>query len=80
MGVFWMGAFAIYGVRSAYLSVPGISVSCAFFQIFMIMTANVSGVLTGEWKTVPTAARRGWWTGLGLLALATAIPITTTLF
>jgi L-rhamnose-H+ transport protein len=73
MGIFWMGAFAMYGVSSVYLGVLGTSVGWALFQIFMIMTANVSGVLTGEWRRAPVAARRGLWTGLALLALATAV-------
>jgi len=73
MGVFWMGAFAIYGVSAVYLGALGTSVGWALFQIFMIMTANLSGVLAGEWKDAPPAAKRGLWTGLLLLALATAV-------
>ncbi len=73
MGLFWMGAFALYGVSSVYLGALGTSVGWALFQIFMIMTANLSGVLTGEWKVAPAHARRGLWAGLGLLAVATAI-------
>jgi L-rhamnose-H+ transport protein len=73
MGVFWMGAFALYGVSSVYLGALGTSVGWALFQIFMIMTANLSGVLTGEWKGAPRAAMRGLWAGLALLAVATAV-------
>ena len=73
MGLFWMGAFAIYGVSSVYLGALGTSIGWALFQIFMIMTANLSGVLTGEWKTAPVHAKRGLWIGLGLLALATVV-------
>jgi len=73
MGVFWMAAFALYGVSSVYLGALGTSVGWALFQIFMIMTANLSGVLTGEWKGAPAAAQRGLWAGLGLLAVATVI-------
>ena len=53
MGVFWMGAFAIYGASSVYLGALGTSVGWALFQIFMIMMANLSGVLSGEWKSAP---------------------------
>jgi L-rhamnose-H+ transport protein len=73
MGVLWMGAFAVYGVSSVYLGILGTSVGWALFQIFMIMTANLSGVLTGEWKGAPAAARRGLWAGLALLAAATTM-------
>lgn len=73
MGILWMGAFAVYGVSSVYLGALGTSVGWALFQIFMIMTANFSGVLTGEWKNAPAPARQGLWSGLILLAAATAI-------
>jgi len=73
MGVLWMGAFAIYGVSSVYLGALGTSIGWALFQIFMIMTANLSGVLTGEWRVAPENARRGLWIGLSLLALATVV-------
>jgi L-rhamnose-H+ transport protein len=73
MGVLWMGAFALYGVSSVYLGVLGTSVGWALFQIFMIMTANLSGVLTGEWRQAPRAAKQGLWIGLALLAAATTV-------
>jgi L-rhamnose-H+ transport protein len=73
MGVLWMGAFAVYGVSSVYLGALGTSVGWALFQIFMIMTANLSGVLTGEWRTAPATASRQLWIGLGLLAAATVV-------
>jgi L-rhamnose-H+ transport protein len=68
-----MSAFAIYGVSSVYLGVLGTSVGWALFKIFMIMTANLSGVLTGEWRSAPVQARRGLWIGLSLLAAATIV-------
>lgn len=73
MGVFWMGAVAIYGVSSVYLGELGTSAGWALFQIFMIMTANLSGVLTGEWRGVAPRAMRKLWGGLALLAVATAV-------
>lgn len=73
MGILWMGAFAIYGVSSVYLGALGTSVGWALFQIFMIITANLSGVLTGEWRLAPPVAKRGLWIGFTLLAAATAV-------
>ncbi|MDE3167089.1 MAG: hypothetical protein KGN36_14885 [Acidobacteriota bacterium] len=73
MAVLWMGAVAIYGVSSVYLGELGTSAGWALFQIFMIITANLSGVLTGEWRGAPPAALRKLWGGLALLALATAV-------
>jgi L-rhamnose-H+ transport protein len=73
MAVFWMGAMAIYGVSAVYLGSLGTSVGWALFQIFMIMTANIGGVATGEWRKAAPRARQLLWLGLGLLAAATVV-------
>ena len=53
MAVLWMGAFAFYGMSSTYLGSFGTSIGWGLFQIFMIMTAILSGVWAGEWKSAP---------------------------
>jgi len=73
MGILWMGAFAIYGVSSVLLGVLGTSAGWALFQIFMIMTANCSGLLTAEWRGAPRSAKWGLAAGLVLLASATIL-------
>jgi L-rhamnose-H+ transport protein len=73
MGVLWMGAMAVYGTSSSFLGALGTSVGWGLFQIFMIMTANVSGVITGEWKSAAVRARGQLRFGLGLLAVATVL-------
>ncbi len=73
MGVLWMGAIAVYGTAAAFLGALGTSVGWGLFQIFMIMTANTSGVFTGEWKFASSEARRLLWIGLFLLAAATVL-------
>jgi L-rhamnose-H+ transport protein len=56
MGALWMGAFALYGMSAAYLGSLGTSIGWGLFQIFMIMTATLSGVWTGEWRHAPRSA------------------------
>ena len=73
MGVFWMGAIAVYGVATVYLGVLGTSVGWGLFQIFNIMSANLSGVWTGEWRKAPPGALRTLYGGIALLAAATVI-------
>ncbi len=73
MGVFWMGAMSLYGVAAVYLGALGTSVGWGLFQIFNIMAANLSGVLTGEWKGASSGAQRTLYAGLALLAVATVI-------
>jgi len=73
MGVLWMGAFALYGMSATYLGSLGTSIGWGLFQIFMIMTATLSGVLMGEWKGAPRSATLPLGLGLGSLTCATAL-------
>ena len=73
MGVLWMGAFALYGMSAVYLGSLGTSIGWGLFQIFMIMTATLSGIWTGEWKSAPRASRLLLILGLGCLTGATVL-------
>ena len=73
MAVLWMGAMALYGVASVYLGALGTSVGWGIFQIFMIMTANGAGLVTGEWRTAPRSARNTLYASLALLSVATGL-------
>jgi L-rhamnose-H+ transport protein len=73
MAVLWMGAMALYGVASVYLGALGTSVGWGIFQIFMIMTANGAGLVTGEWRTAPKSARNTLYASLALLSVATGL-------
>jgi L-rhamnose-H+ transport protein len=68
-----MGAIAVYGMSAAFLGALGTSVGWALFQIFMIMSANLSGVITHEWSGTPLRVRGLLAMGLGLLAVATVM-------
>jgi L-rhamnose-H+ transport protein len=73
MAVLWMGAMALYGVATVYLGALGTSVGYGIFQIFMIMTANGAGLITGEWRTAPRSARITLYASLALLFVATGL-------
>jgi L-rhamnose-H+ transport protein len=73
MSVLWMGAFALYGMSATYLGSLGTSIGWGLFQIFMIMTATLSGVLMGEWKGAPRSATLPLGLGLASLTCATAL-------
>lgn len=73
MAVLWMGAFALYGMSAAYLGIFGTSIGWGLFQIFMIITATVSGVVMGEWKQAPKQAVRILAFSLVLLVVATGL-------
>ena len=73
MAILWMGSMALYGMSSSYLGVFGTSAGWGLFQIFMIMTATLSGVLTGEWRCAPRRAIGLLGVGLTCLTVATAL-------
>ncbi|MDT7811864.1 MAG: hypothetical protein QOJ42_1780 [Acidobacteriaceae bacterium] len=56
MAILWMGAFALYGMSAVYLGALGTSIGWGLFQIFMIMTATLSGLLTAEWRGASRSA------------------------
>jgi L-rhamnose-H+ transport protein len=71
MGALWMGAFALYGMSATLLGALGTSVGWGLLQIFMIMTATLAGVFTGEWKNAPRSAK--WLLSSGVAGLTVAI-------
>jgi hypothetical protein len=73
MAILWMGAFALYGMSATYLGSFGTSVGWGLFQIFMIMAATFSGIVTGEWNGSPGVARVLLTLSLVCLISATAL-------
>lgn len=73
MAILWMGAMALYGMSATYLGRFGTSIGWGLFQIFMIMTATLSGVFTGEWRLAPRLARTLLVLSIACLGGATAL-------
>jgi L-rhamnose-H+ transport protein len=73
MAILWMGAFALYGMSGIYLGRFGTSIGWGLFQVFMIMTATLSGVFTGEWRFAPRLARTLLGLSIACLSCATAL-------
>lgn len=72
-GAMWMGAIAVYTSATTFLGVLGVSIGWALFQILMILTGNVAGMLTGEWRHMETRISRANLAGVALLFLAVAL-------
>jgi hypothetical protein len=49
-GIDWMAGMTAYGAGALSLGKTGTSTGWILFVSFMIIVANVSGALTGEWK------------------------------
>lgn len=73
MAVLWMGSMALYGMSAVYVGKLGTSVGWGLFQIFMILTATTSGLLTAEWKNAPRRAMTLLGTGMAALVGATLL-------
>jgi L-rhamnose-H+ transport protein len=73
MGVLWMGAFAIYGMSTTFLGALGTSVGWGLLQIFMIMTAILAGIFTGEWRYASRSAKLLLSAGIAGLTIATVL-------
>ena len=71
MGMLWIGAVAIYGVSTRYLGRLGDSAGWAIYQIAMVLTANIGGVMAGEWRGAPRRSLAALSFGVLVLILAT---------
>jgi L-rhamnose-H+ transport protein len=78
MGLLWIGAVAIYGVATRLLGHLGDSAGWAIYQITMVLTANVAGVLAGEWRAASLRASVVLSAGILVLILATVTVASST--
>jgi L-rhamnose-H+ transport protein len=72
MGVMWMAGMGLYGMGATRLGKLGPSLGWAILMSSMVLVANLLGLLTGEWKAAPPAARRQLARGVALLMVAIA--------
>ena len=71
MGIMWMGGVAAYGMGAAALGPLGPSLGWPVFMSTIIITANVWGALTGEWRGSGQSALK--WMIASLVVLSAAI-------
>ena len=73
MGLMWMGSIALYGVATTHLGPSGAAIGWGLFSIFIILAANASGLVIGEWKGVGFRPIRNLGFGLALLTVASTV-------
>jgi L-rhamnose-H+ transport protein len=78
MGLLWIGAVAIYGLSTRYLGRLGDSAGWAIYQITMVLTANVAGIVVGEWKSTSRRSLFVLASGVLILILATITTAVST--
>lgn len=67
MGLFWFGGISVYGMGAASMGRMGAVAGWPVFMSTVIVTANILGFLSGEWRHASSAARTLEWVGIGLL-------------
>lgn len=70
MAVLWFGSVEVYGIAVVRLGNWGPVLGWPVFMSSAIVTANVWGLLTAEWKDAPRDARRLMFTGITVLVAA----------
>lgn len=73
MGVLWMGGIVAYGMGAAKMGRLGASLGWPLFMSIIIITANVWGAVTKEWKGAGSKAVK--WMIASLVVLFAAISI-----
>lgn len=69
MGSLWFGGVTVYGGGSASLGRWGAVLGWPLLMAVMIITANVLGRFTGEWRDAPRKANRTMLAGVGVLSI-----------
>ena len=72
-GSVWMIAIAIYSSGTVFLGLLGVSVGWALFQITMILSGNLAGIWTGEWRATGSTIFGVNLTGVVTLLVATIV-------
>jgi L-rhamnose-H+ transport protein len=73
MGFLWIAGFVCYAPGTRRLGSLGTSVGWAIMMSAMVITANLWGFLTGEWKAASRRARRLLVGGVAILILAMGV-------
>lgn len=73
MGALWMAGVSVYGAGATALGDLGAVMGWPLFMSMVIITGNVWGFATGEWKQAPAAAMRLNFVGVAVLILAIAV-------
>ena len=73
MGVVWMGSFALYGCGTILLGKLGTTIGWITFFGVTVMTGNILGLVTGEWKGSPAKSLNHLTVGLLTLIIAISL-------
>ena len=75
MGIMWMASLALYGVGTTFLGPSGAALGWGLYSIFIVLAANLSAVIVGEWRGFGKRPLRTLGLGLAVLTVASVILI-----
>ena len=73
MGFLWIAGFICYAPGTRRLGSLGTSLGWSIMMSMMVITANLWGFLTGEWRDASRRARQFLFSGLAILILAICV-------
>ena len=73
MGAIWIGCIMLYGAGASNLGKLGTTIGWLILMAVTVLTGNIWGVATGEWKTAPAKARLRMAQGVLLLIGSVAL-------
>ena len=73
MGMLWTGGIVIYGIGTTMIGDLGAYLGFPVLMVVAIITGNIFGLMTGEWKGVSSRPKRLM--GIGIIVLVMAIII-----
>lgn len=73
MGLLWAGGIVVYGIGASMEGRYGPVFAFPMMLIVSILTANLAGVLIGEWRGAPVTAKRTMQVGVAIMMAAIVI-------
>jgi L-rhamnose-H+ transport protein len=73
MGLLWIAGFVCYAPGARSLGALGVSIGWSIMMSAMVITANLWGLLTGEWRGTPHRALRVLAGGVAILIVAICV-------
>ena len=70
MGIIWFAGIAVYGIGAADMGALGAMMGWPLFMAMIIITANLWGAMTGEWKGASKGTYIYSWGGIAVLVVA----------
>jgi L-rhamnose-H+ transport protein len=67
-GLLWISAVALYGIATHLMGAMGDSAGWAVYQISMVLTASLAGVISGEWRGAQHRSKSVFAAGIATLA------------